>query len=76
MIFNVLTFSILENDWALENGIWFNMMEILLENEVVKIVTWREEDQRFCQMYTLENEWEGKTNSNQKIDKNTSKSFL
>ena len=33
-----------------------------------------EEDQRFCQMYTLENEWEGKTNSNQEIDKNTSKS--
>ena len=38
MIFNLF---ILENDWALVNGIWFNMMVMLLENEVVKIVTWR-----------------------------------
>jgi hypothetical protein len=38
MIFNLF---ILENDWALVNGIWFNMMDMLLENEVVKIVTWR-----------------------------------
>jgi hypothetical protein len=59
-------------DWPLENGIWFNMMDILLENDVVYLVTWRRSE-RFCQMYTLENYVEENTISNKKIGQKNNK---